>query len=280
MCSLSISDYSGLFSMCEKLLEWTVEEKVRLSLPSMRVDSFSNGIMDRIPGLKKGSFTFAPEAGTQRLRDVIHKGVTEEDITRTMNYVFSSGMTAVKLYFIDGLPNEKDEDVEGIAHLAQRIVNLYYQNPDKPKGKSVSVNISVACFIPKPQTPFQWAGQNTLEEVERKQKLVREAITTRKIAYNWHDARASRMEAVLARGDRRLSRAIVLAFEKGQKFDSWDEYFKLDVWEEAIREAGLDSSFYANRQIPLDEILPWDHISAMVSKSFLRSEYEKAMNIL
>ncbi len=280
MCALSISDYSGLSEMCSKLLEWCPKEKIRLSLPSMRVDSFSQKIMDEVPGLKKGSFTFAPEAGTQRLRDVIHKGVTEEDITRTMNYVFSAGMTAVKLYFIDGLPNEKDEDVKGIAELAQRIVNLYYQNPEKPKGKSVSVNISVACFIPKPQTPFQWAGQNTLEEVERKQSLVRENINTRKVSYNWHDAKASRMEAVFARGDRRLSKAIVLAFEKGQIFDSWDEYFHLDVWEEAIAEAGLDSSFYANRQIPVDEILPWDHISAGVSKAYLLSEYEKAMNIL
>ncbi len=280
MCALSISDYSGLFDMCEKLLSWCPDEKVRLSLPSMRVDSFSHQIMNRIPGLKKGSFTFAPEAGTQRLRDVIHKGVTDEDITRTMNYVFSAGMTAVKLYFIDGLPNEKDEDVVGIADLAQRIVNLYYQNPEKPKGKSVSVNISVACFIPKPQTPFQWAGQNSLDEVERKQKLVRENITTRKVSYNWHDARSSRIEAVLARGDRRLAKALVLAFEKGQKFDSWDEFFSLDNWESAISEAGLDSTFYANRQIPLDEILPWDHISARVSKTYLQSEYQKAMNIL
>lgn len=280
MCALSISDYSGLFEMCEKLLKWCPDEKVRLSLPSMRVDSFSNEIMNRIPGLKKGSFTFAPEAGTQRLRDVIHKGVTEDDITRTMNYVFSAGMTAVKLYFIDGLPNEKDEDVIGISELAQRIVNLYYQNPDKPKGKSVSVNISVSCFIPKPQTPFQWAGQNSLMEVERKQKLVRDNISTRKVSYSWHDARSSRIEAVLARGDRRLSRAIVLAFEKGQKFDSWDEYFNLENWETAISEAGLDTSFYANREIPTDEILPWDHISCGVSKAYLKSEYQKAMNIL
>ncbi len=280
MCALSISDYSELSSMCEKLLSWCPEEKVRLSLPSMRVDSFSQKIMDEIPGLKKGSFTFAPEAGTQRLRDVIHKGVTEEDITRTMKYVFGAGMTAVKLYFIDGLPNEKDEDVVGIANLAQRIVNLYYQNPDKPKGKSVNVNISVSCFIPKPQTPFQWAGQNVLDEVERKQKLVRENITSRKISYSWHDARSSRIEAVLARGDRRLSRALVLAFEKGQMFDSWDEFFHLDRWEEAISEAGLDSSFYANREIPTDEILPWDHISVRVSKAYLVSEYQKAMNIL
>ncbi len=280
MCALSISDYTGLSEMCAKLLEWCPESKVRLSLPSMRVDSFSQKIMDEVPGLKKGSFTFAPEAGTQRLRDVIHKGITEEDITRSMNYIFSAGMTAVKLYFIDGLPNEKDEDVVGIADLSQRIVNLYYQNPEKPKGKSVSVNVSVSCFIPKPQTPFQWAGQNSLEEVERKQKLVREHINTKKISYHWHDARSSRLEAVLARGDRRLSRAIVLAYEKGQIFDSWDEFFRLDTWEEAIREAGLDSSFYANREIPLDEILPWDHIFAGVTKTYLQSEYEKAMNIL
>ena len=280
MCALSISDYTGLSGMCEKLLSWCPAENVRLSLPSMRVDSFSQKIMDEVPGLKKGSFTFAPEAGTQRLRDVIHKGVTEEDVTRTMNYVFSAGMTAVKLYFIDGLPNERDEDVIGIASLAQRIVNLYYQNPDKPKGKGVSVNVSVSCFIPKPLTPFQWAGQNTLAEVERKQKLVRDNITTRKISYSWHDARSSRLEAVMARGDRRLSAAIVRAFEKGQIFDAWDEHFHLDVWEDAISEVGLSSDFYANREIPPEEILPWDHISAGVSKAYLLSEYRKAMNIL
>ncbi len=280
MCALSISDYSELTQMCEHLLTWCPDQKVRLSLPSMRVDSFSQKIMEEVPGLKKGSFTFAPEAGTQRLRDVIHKGVTEEDITRTMNYIFSAGMSAVKLYFIDGLPNEKDEDVIGIAELAQRVVNLYYWNPDKPKGKSVSVNISVSCFIPKPQTPFQWAGQNSLQEVERKQQLVRDHITTRKISYSWHDARSSRLEAVLARGDRRLSRAIELAYQKGQKFDSWDEYFNLDRWEEAIREAGLDSSFYANRDIAPEQILPWDHISAGVSKAYLAKEYREAMNIL
>ncbi len=280
MCALSISDYSELSEMCERLLTWCPDQKVRLSLPSMRVDSFSQKIMDQVPGLKKGSFTFAPEAGTQRLRDVIRKGVTEEDITRTMNYVFSSGMTAVKLYFIDGLPNETDEDVIGIAELAQRIVNLYYQNPDKPKGKGVSVNISVSCFIPKPQTPFQWAGQNALEEVERKQRLVRDHITTRKISYNWHDARSSRIEALLARGDRRLSKAIELAFENGQKFDSWDEFFRLDVWEDAVSKAGLDSDFYVNRQIPTDEILPWDHIRVGVSKTYLLEEYQRAMNIL
>lgn len=280
MCALSISDYSELSELCQRLLQWCPDEKVRLSLPSMRVDSFSEKIMDEVPGLKKGSFTFAPEAGTQRLRDVIHKGVTEEDITRTMNYVFSAGMTSVKLYFIDGLPNETDDDVIGIARLAGRVVDLYYQNPDKPKGKSVSVNISVSCFIPKPQTPFQWAGQNALHEVERKQSLVRDHIKTRKVSYHWHDARSSRLEAVLARGDRRLSRAIILAFEKGQRFDSWDEFFSLENWESAISEAGLDSDFYANREIAPDEILPWDHISVGVSKAFLRSEYEKAMNIL
>ena len=280
MCALSISDYSGLSDMCEKLLTWCPEEKIRLSLPSMRVDSFSQKIMDEVPGLKKGSFTFAPEAGTQRLRDVIHKGVTEEDITRTMNYVFSAGMTSVKLYFIDGLPNEKDEDVAGIPALAGRIVNLFYANPDRPKGKGVSVNISVACFIPKPQTPFQWAGQNSLAEVERKQKLVRENIFSKKISYAYHDASASRVEAILARGDRRLAKAIVLAYESGQIFDAWDEYFSLDRWEKAVADAGLDSSFYANREIPLDEILPWDHISALVSKAYLRKEYEKAMNVL
>ncbi|MBP5289368.1 MAG: TIGR03960 family B12-binding radical SAM protein [Clostridia bacterium] len=279
MCALSISDYSGLGEMCEKLLSWCPEQKIRLSLPSMRVDSFSQKIMDQVPGLKKGSFTFAPEAGTQRLRDVIHKGVTEEDITRSMTYVFSAGMTAVKLYFIDGLPNEKDEDVIGIPELAGRIVNLFYANPDKPKGKGVSVNISVSCFIPKPLTPFQWAGQNTLDEVERKQNLVREHIRSKKISYAYHDASASRVEAILARGDRRVAGALVRVYRKGQIFDAWDEYFSLDRWEEAMAEEGLDSSFYANREIGKDQILPWDHISALVSKAYLRKEYEKAMSI-
>ncbi len=277
MCALSISDYSRLYDLCGKMLDWTGEDHIRLSLPSMRVDSFSNEIMQRIPGLKKGSFTFAPEAGTQRLRDVIHKGITEEDITRSMTAVFSEGMTAVKLYFIDGLPNERDEDVEGIPKLAQRIVDLCYRLPDRPKGKSVSVNISVSCFIPKPQTPFQWAGQNSLAEVERKQKLVRENIVSRKVSYAYHDASASRVEAVLARGDRRLSAALVNVFSAGQIFDAWDEFFSLERWEKAISDAGLSSDFYANREIGADEILPWDHIFAGVTKKYLRSEYEKAM---
>ncbi len=279
LCSLSISDYKELSEFCSEIFSWAKEENINISLPSMRLDNFSRELMERFPGLKK-SLTFAPEAGTQGLRDRIRKGVTEEDLEKSMEVAFSSGRNSVKLYFISGLPTETDEDVAGIAALAQKAVDVFYRVRGKQKGgRPVSVNISVSCFIPKPHTPFQWAGQNSLEELLRKQELLRNAITNRKIRYSWHDARASRMEAVLARGDRRIAPAILAAYRKGQIFDGWDEYFDIDRWESALKETGVSPDFYANRDIALSTLLPWDFIDVGVTRGFLETEYRRAYGI-
>ena len=274
LCSLSISDYRELEKFCSLILDWAKEERVNVSLPSMRLDSFSRGLMERFPTLKR-SLTFAPEAGTQALRDRIRKGVTEEDLEKSMEIAFSSGRNSVKLYFISGLPTETDEDVLGIAQLAQKAVDVFYRVRGKSKGgKPVSVNISVSCFIPKPHTPFQWDGQNSLGELLRKQELLRGAIRSRRIDYSWHDARASRIEAVLARGDRRVAGAIEAAYRAGQIFDGWDEHFSIERWEKAFEEAGVSPDFYANRDIPTDELLPWDFIDVGVTREFLEKEHE------
>ncbi|MBQ9545462.1 MAG: TIGR03960 family B12-binding radical SAM protein [Clostridia bacterium] len=274
LCSLSISDYKELEKFCSLIFDWAKTEHINVSLPSMRLDSFSRELMERFPGLKR-SLTFAPEAGTQALRDRIRKGVTEEDLEKSMEVAFSSGRNSVKLYFISGLPTETDEDVAGIARLAEKALDVFYRVRPKTKGgKPVSVNISVSCFIPKPHTPFQWDGQNSLEELLRKQELLRGEIKTRKIDYSWHDARASRIEAVLARGDRRVARAIEAAYRAGQIFDGWDEHFSIERWEKAFEDSGVSPDFYANRDIPLDELLPWDFIDVGVSRAFLEKEHE------
>ncbi len=280
LCSLSISDYKELDAFCTEIFDWAKQENINISLPSMRLDNFSRERMEKFPGLKK-SLTFAPEAGTQALRDRIRKGVTEEDLEKSMEVAFSSGRNSVKLYFISGLPTETDEDVVGIARLAQKAVDVFYRVRGKAKGgRPVSVNISVSCFIPKPHTPFQWAGQNSLEELLRKQELLRESIQNKKIRYSWHDARASRMEAVLARGDRRIAPAIEAAYRMGQIFDGWDEYFDIDRWERALEQTGLSPDFYANREIRRDALLPWDFIDVGVSRTFLEQEYDRARGLL
>lgn len=274
--SLSSSDYTRLPEMTDMLLEWTNDEKVNLSLPSLRLDSFTKELMDKVMSLRKSGLTFAVEAGTQRLRDVINKGVTEDDLMRSLSWAFSEGKTSVKLYFMSGLPTEGDEDVVSIAELSQRAVNLFYSSPNKPKGKGVNVNISVSCFVPKPFTPFQWEGQDTIEELKRKQMLLKDSITTKKINYTWHDAKVSFIEAVLAKGDRRLSEAIVKAYESGQMFDAWSEHFSFDRWMKAFEDSGISPEFYANRKMDYDEILPWDIIDIGVTKEFLIKESEKA----
>ena len=274
--SLSSSDYTRLPEMTDKLLEWTTDEKINLSLPSLRLDSFTKELMDKVMSLRKSGLTFAVEAGTQRLRDVINKGVTEDDLMRSLTWAFSEGRTSVKLYFMSGLPTETDEDVTAIAELSQRAVNLFYSSPNKPKGKGVNVNISVSCFVPKPFTPFQWEAQDTIEELKRKQMLLKDSITTKKINYTWHDAKVSFIEAVLAKADRRMSKAIVKAYELGQKFDAWGEHFSFDRWMRAFEETGISPEFYANRKMNYDEILPWDIIDIGVTKEFLIRESEKA----
>ena len=277
LTSLSISDYPCLMELVDKLKEWTDEEKIGLSLPSMRIDSFEAEIMKKIQGVRKSGLTFAPEAGTQRLRDVINKNLTEQEIMDGCRGAFSSGRTNVKLYFMLGLPTERDEDVVGIAELGGRIVDEYYKNPNKPKGRSIEATISVSCLVPKCHTPFQWFGQDSLEELVRKQKLLGSSIKTGKIRYNWHDAKLSRIEAVFARGDRRLSKALIQANKMGVMFDSWDEYFSYDKWVEVFEASGINPDFYANRTFGFDEVLPWDHIDCGVTKKFLLNEAKKAV---
>lgn len=276
LTSLSISDYTQLDGLCDKLLSWTDENMVSLSLPSLRVDNFSKSLMDRIASVRSSSLTFAPEAGTQRLRDVINKNVREEEVLRTMKVAFDAGKTAVKLYFMNGLPTETLEDIEGIARLAEKVVESYYENPNRPRGKQVTVTISVSCFIPKPFTAFQWEPQDTMEMLEQKQAYLKSKITNRHVRYVHHDARVSLVEAVLARGDRRLADALELGCREGFKFDAWDEYFDYDKWMDVFCRTGVDPAFYAHRRWGLDEVLPWDIIDCGVTKDFFKRERERA----
>ena len=275
LTSLSISDYPRLEELTDKLLAWTVPNKVSLSLPSLRADSFSKELMDKVASVRSSSLTFAPEAGTQRLRDVINKNVTEEDIKHATGIAFAAGKDTVKLYFMNGLPTETYEDIRGIAELAEHIVDHYYATPGHSR-RPVTVTVSVSCFIPKPFTPFQWEAQDTMESLAEKQKYLAECITNRKIRYQHHDAKVSRIEAVLARGDRRLSRALALACEEGFRFDAWDEFFDYDKWLDVFARCGIDPAFYANRAFGLDEVLPWDIIDIGVKKEFLLRERAKA----
>ena len=277
LISLSISDYSQVDELTDRLLEFTNDKKINLSLPSLRVDSFTKELMDKISTVRMGGITFAPEAGTQRLRDVINKNVCEEDLLRATGIAFEAGKSNVKLYFMLGLPTETDEDLEGIATLGSRVVRRFFEVPkEKRSGRGVSVTLSVACFIPKPFTPFQWEAQDTLEELFRKQQHVKAAVTDRRVTYNYHEARVSRIEAVLARGDRRLSKALLLAAEDGRVFDAWDECFSYEAWCDIFDRAGIDPSFYANRAFGRDEILPWDMIDCGVTKEFLLRERDRA----
>ncbi len=276
LSSLSISDYSKVNTLTDKLLEWTDEERINLSLPSLRADSFTRELMDKISSVRSSTLTFAPEAGSQRLRDVINKNITEEAILKAANVAYSAGKSQVKLYFMNGLPYETLEDVEGIPKLAKNVIEEYYKNPDRNKKRQPQVTISVACFIPKPFTPFQWEGQNTAEMLEEKQKYLLSCLTDRKIRYNYHDAKVSRLEAVFARGNRRLAPALAEAVRRGMRFDAWEEHFDYDKWTEVFEATGIDPSFYANRTMPDDEILPWDVIDCGVTKKFLISERHKA----
>lgn len=274
LTSLSISDYPNLPQLIDRLLPWTEPQKIGLSLPSQRIDAFYEELMEKVMSVRKSGLTFAPEAGTQRLRDVINKNITEEHILSACEKAFDGGRNSLKLYFMNGLPTETDEDIIGIAALAQKIVDLFYAQ--KRKGRSVSVTVSVSCFVPKPFTPFQWEKQDVLEELERKQKLLREHIKTKKIDYKYHDARVSRLEAVFAKGDRRLGKALAEAVKRGQRFDAWDEYFDYDRWMQVFRDTGIDPAFYANREAGENELLPWDFIDIGVTKSFLLRERKKA----
>lgn len=275
LSSLSTSDHSQIDEMLTELIKYTEDEHVNLTLPSLRVDNFSEELLEKIKKVRKSGLTFAPEAGTQRLRDVINKNVSEEEIMSTCRIAFEGGYTKVKLYFMMGLPTETDEDIAGIADTAQRIVDMFYSLPNRPKG-SVSVSISVATFVPKPFTPFEFEPQISREEIIRRQELLVASIKSKKIKASWHDPDISILEEVLAKGDRRISKVIYEAWKSGCKFDSWGETFEFKKWEAAFEKCGVDIAFYANRKRDYDEVFPWDHLDYFVSKSFLVRENKKA----
>lgn len=276
LSSLSSSDYSQIVPLLDKLNEWSKDEKVSISLPSLRVDGFTDDIMNKIKTVRKSGLTFAPEAGSQRMRDVINKNVREDELLQTCTTAFAGGWTTVKLYFMIGLPTETMDDVAAIAGLGQSVVDAYYKCPEKPKGKSVRVTVSASSFVPKPFTPFQWEPQDTIPVLHEKQQHIKDSITTRKIQFNYHDADTSYLEAVFARGDRKLCKVMELACERGFHFDGWNDCFSLEKWLELFDECGVDPSFYANRRRSFDEILPWDHIDYGVTKDFLIRECKKA----
>ncbi|MCI9443105.1 MAG: TIGR03960 family B12-binding radical SAM protein [Oscillospiraceae bacterium] len=275
LSSLSTSDYPQLVGLCDGLESFCGENHVNLSLPSLRADNFSMELMQRLQKGRKAGLTFAPEAGTQRLRDAINKNVTEEDLTRSLETAFSGGWNAVKLYFMLGLPTETDEDVLGIAEMANHAVHTWRETASS-KNRGVRITVSTSWFVPKPFTAFQWEPQISREEYERRVKLLRNAITAKAVTYNWHDGDTSFLEAVLARGDRRLGRVLELAFRKGARLDAWSDCFDLNRWLEAFRECGLDPAFYANRERGRDEILPWSMISCHVSDAYLWHQRELA----
>ena len=277
LTSLSTSDHGQLEELLDDMLEWTGKEHVSMSLPSLRIDNFSQSLVEKTSRVRKSGLTFAPEAGTQRLRDVINKNVTMEEIEKTCTLAFDAGYTSVKLYFMMGLPTETLEDIEGIAQTAQRVVELFYQNPNRPKGKSVQVSISVACFVPKPHTPFEFVPQDTQEALQKKQQHLLHSVKSRKISVSYHDSRTSFLEAVFAKGDRQLGAVLLEAFRRGCYFDSWEEHFRFDTWMQVFRDMGVDPAFYANRALGFDETLPWDHLDYGVTKQYLIREYEKAM---
>ncbi len=276
LSSLSTSDYSQIEPLLETLLAWTDDEKVSVSLPSLRVDGFNNELMDKLKTVRRSGLTFAPEAGTQRMRDVINKNVTEEELLQTVRTAFEGGWTTVKLYFMIGLPTETLDDVAGIAQLGQKVVEAYYSTPNRAKGKSVKVTCSASSFVPKPFTPFQWEPQDSIETLHEKQEHLIGAVHSKKLTCNWHDADTSFLEGVFARGDRRLGRVLEAAFYSGCKFDGWSEFFSLEKWLAVFEECGVDPAFYNLRRRSFDEVLPWDHIDYGIQKSFLQRECERA----
>ena len=276
LLSLSTSDYSQIDELLAKMLPWTEKQKIGLQLPSLRIDNFTDELLEKVASVRKSGLTFAPEAGTQRLRDAINKNVTEQNVLDTCKVAFEGGYSAVKLYFMMGLPTETMEDIAGIADLAQKVIDLYYSLENRPKGKGVTVSISCATFIPKPFTPFQFEPQNDFAQIEEKQKHLRDCIKSRKISVSLHNAGTSLIEAVLARGDRRVGEVIYTAWKKGCKFDGWDEYFDFEKWKEAFNECGVTPDFYAYRKREYDEIMPWEHIDLGISKKFLARQDQLA----
>lgn len=277
LSSLSSCDYSELYPLIKTLMNKFEEKKVGVSLPSLRLDSFSIDILKEIEKVRKSGLTFAPEAGSQRLRDVINKGITEEDLISTVTYMFREGWSTIKLYFMIGLPTETDEDVMGIKELAYKVKDIFFDMPREERKGNLKITASASCFVPKPFTPFQWVGQETMDEFYRKIHLVKDNIKDNKITFNYHDPKLSYLEAIVARGDRKISKLIQRAWEKGCKFDGWSEHFNYENWVDSMEELGINGDFYALRNRSLDEILPWDFISPGVSKDYLIKEYKKSI---
>lgn len=274
LVSLSSADYSCLAPMVHSMIEEFQDERVSVSLPSLRIDSFCVAIAKEVQAVRKSGLTFAPEAGSQKMRDVINKGVTEEDLMNAVGAAFESGWNSVKLYFMIGLPYETDEDVLAIADLARKVQYKYYQVTGK---RGCKVTVSASSFVPKPYTAFQWFAQNDLETIRRKQFLLKDEIKKIKnVTLNYHDGKTGIIEAVFARGDRRVGKALLLAWQKGARFDGWSDCFSYERWLEAISEAGLDKDFYAARQRGENEVFPWEHISPGVARRFLWNEWQKA----
>lgn len=276
LASLSTGDYKNLPELACQLLDKYEEQRIGLSLPSLRLDSISYDLIERIQKVRKSGLTFAPEAGTQRMRDVINKNITEEDILGSVKSAFDLGWSTVKLYFMIGLPGETEEDILGIKKLAYEIKDLFFRRPKEKIKGNLKITVSASCFVPKPFTPFQWLPQNDVEQFYSKAKLLSKEIKDRKITYNYHDPKLSYLEAVFARGDRKLSKALIKAWEKGCKFDGWGDKFDYKKWIEVFEETNISHEFYTVRERSFDEILPWDFINAGVDKEFLIKEYEKS----
>ncbi|MEL5865396.1 TIGR03960 family B12-binding radical SAM protein [Clostridium cochlearium] len=276
LTSLSICDYSDVDNLIKTLIEKYMDEKVGVSLPSLRIDSFFVELINEIQKVRKTGLTFAPEAGTQKMRDVINKGVTEEDLIRTVRSAFESGWSTIKLYYMLGLPYETVEDVKGIAHTSEKVVDEYYKVPKDKRKKGLRVNVSASIFVPKPFTPFQWVAQDREEDVKEKIYALKDEFKSRAIHFTYHASKVSFLEAIFARADRRVCDVLIRAFEKGCKFDGWSEYFNYDAWMEAFEECGIDPEFYAYRNREYSELLPWDFIDIGVNKSYLIEENERA----
>lgn len=273
LVSLSSADYSCLAPMVHDMIEEFKDERVSVSLPSLRIDSFSVDIAKEVQAVRKSGLTFAPEAGSQKMRDVINKGVTEDDLMNAVGAAFESGWSGVKLYFMIGLPFETDEDVLAIADLAKKVQYKYYEVTGK---RGCRVTVSASSFVPKPYTAFQWFGQNDLENIRRKQLLLKDALKVKNITFQYHDAKTGIIEAVFARGDRRVGKALLTAWKNGARFDGWSDCFSYDAWLEALAEVGLDKDFYASRERGQDEVFPWEHVQPGVARRFLWNEWQKA----
>lgn len=282
LSSLSSSDYSGLQELLTFLIDACNERAINISLPSLRIDAFSLDVMSKVQDVRRSSLTFAPEAGSQRLRDVINKGLTEEVILKGAGEAFEGGWNKVKLYFMLGLPTETEEDMKGIAHLAEAIAKRYYEIPKDRRNGKCQITISTSFFVPKPFTPFQWATMHRPEEYINRAKIVKNEIRSqlnqKSMKYNWHEADVTVLEGILARGDRRIGDVIEKVYQKGAVFDAWNEYFDMDTWMETFSELNLDPDFYTMRERSVEEILPWDFIDVGVSKKFLIREWERAKN--